>query len=156
MPGISLIVFSGDYDRAMAAFTIANGAAGEDQPVTMFFTFWGISLLRKTSEPGGNPLQRMFKRMLPVGPSRPGLSRYNFGGLGSFFLRRLIRQKKSQCLPELIETALARHVNLVACKASLALLGIERNELLATDQLRVDDVHGFLAVARASDLCLFV
>lgn len=84
MSSTSLIVFSGDYDRAMAAFTIANGAAGEGNKVTMFFTFWGISLLRRTNAPGQGILQSAFKRLMPVGPDRTCLSRFNFAGLVRF------------------------------------------------------------------------
>ena len=101
MSTVSLILFSGDYDRSMAALTIANGAAGEGDRVAIFFTFWGISLIRQKNGSGANFLQKIFKRLMPVGPNGLGLSRLNFAGLGPILLRRLIRQKNGQTLSDL-------------------------------------------------------
>ncbi len=156
MPSLSLIVFSGDYDRCLAAFTIANGAAGEGQHVTMFFTFWGISLLRRARAPGRGPLQGMFKRLMPAGPDQLGLSRFNFAGMGPILLRRLIRRQKGETLADLVRMALDRGVDLVACEASLKMLGISREELLATDRLHIGNVHDYLRAAREADVCLFI
>ena len=156
MPALSMILFSGDYDRAMAALTVANGAAGEGDRVTIFFTFWGISLLRKLNAPGPGFLQTMFKRLMPTGPNKLGLSRFNFAGAGPCLLRRLIRQKKGQGVDDLLRMAIERGIDLVACQASLELLGLTRAELLDTDRLRIGDVHDFLKNARQSEISLFV
>jgi peroxiredoxin family protein len=156
MASMSLIVFSGDYDRSMAAFTLANGAAGEGDQVTMFFTFWGLCLLRRVNGPAPGFLQRAFKRLMPVGPNRLPLTRMNFCGLGPRLMRKLIRQQDGQSLQDLLQMSLARGVDLVACEASMKLLGMKREELLFTDRLRVGDVHAFLEAARKAEVCLFV
>lgn len=156
MPSVSLILFSGDYDRAMSALTIATGAAGEGDKVTVFFTFWGISLIRKKKAAGPSFLQTVFKRLMPAGANRLGLSRLNFAGLGPVLLRRLIRQENGQTLNDLLDMAVERGIDLVACQASLELLGLSRRELLDTDRLRIGNVHEFLAIARESEVCLFV
>ena len=156
MSTVSLILFSGDYDRSMAALTIANGAAGEGDRVAIFFTFWGISLIRQKNGSGANFLQKIFKRLMPVGPNGLGLSRLNFAGLGPILLRRLIRQKNGQTLSDLLAMAVERGIELIACQASLELLGLSRRELLDTDRLRIGDVHEFLAIAKGSEICLFV
>ena len=156
MAALSLILFSGDYDRAMAAFTIANGAAGAGEKVTIFFTFWGVSLLRKRNTPGKDFLQTVFKSILPCGSLGLPLSRFNFAGFGPILLRRLIRRGKGQSLEELMGMAVERGVEFVACRASLDLLGLTRAELLATPQLRVGDVHDFLRAAKEAEVCLFI
>lgn len=153
---LSLVLFSGDYDRAMAALTMANGAAGEGEKVVIYFTFWGISLIRRVRAPGRNYLQSLFKWMMPVGPERLGLSRMNFLGIGPALLRLLIGMNKGQTLQDLLQMAVERGVDLVACQASLEMLGIAREELLQTKNLRIGDVHDFLRAARDSDVCLFV
>jgi len=156
MATVSLILFSGDYDRSMAALTIANGAAGEGDKVAIFFTFWGISLIRKRNAPGANFLQKAFKRLMPMGPNQLRLSRLNFAGLGPILLRRLIRQMNGQTLNDLLEMAVERGIELIACQASVELLGLSRRQLLDTEQLHIGDVHKFLAIAKNSEVCLFV
>ena len=156
MAALSLVLFSGDYDRAMAAFTIANGAAGAGDKVTVFFTFWGVSLLRKKKGTGQSLLQTVFKKLMPCGPGRLPLSRFNFAGLGPALLRRLIRQKKGQTLEELLHLASERGVEFVVCQASLNLLGLTLQELAPLPRLRVGDVHDFLQTAKNSAICLFV
>ena len=89
----TLILFSGDLDKAMAAFTIANGAAGQGLEVYMYFTFWGLALLRKETGDGTLFLEKMFKRMMPVGPEQAGLSQMNFAGAGSSLIKMLMDQK---------------------------------------------------------------
>lgn len=156
MAALSMIVFSGDYDRSMAAFTIANGAAGEGDKVSMFFTFWGLALLRAGNGPGPGGLQSLFKLMLPIGPDRLRLSRLNFLGLGPIMLRRLLGRKGGRDLSALIGMAIERGVNFVACRASMELLGLSREELLPAAHLRVGDVHEFLRAAKEADICLFI
>ena len=156
MSSVSLIVFSGDYDRAMAALTIANGALGEKAKVTVFFTFWGVSLLRVRNRPGKSLLQNVFKRLMPLGPNNLPLSRFNFLGLGPVLLRRLIRTQNGQTLQDLLGMALDRGVELIACEASLKLMGITREELLPSEKLRLGNVHDFLSAAMDAGVCLFI
>lgn len=153
---VSLIVFSGDMDKAMAAFTIASGAAKPETAVTMFFTFWGISLLRRETGGGRLFLERMFKRMMPVGPEQVGLSKMNFGGIGATLMRRLMRQKDSATLPQLMNLAMERHVEFIACEASMQIMGIKPEELIEYEHLRVGGVDAFLESAKKSAVNLFV
>lgn len=152
----SMIMFSGDYDKTMAGLTLANGAAGNDMDVTIFFTFWGVSLLRKSPLPGSSLLENLFKRLMPVGPSELGLSKLNFAGLGSHLLHKLIRQKNGQTAEDLFEMAQEREIRFVACEASLKLLGIQTEELIPYSHLEVAGVDAFLASAAASRISLFI
>jgi peroxiredoxin family protein len=153
---LSLILFSGDFDKAMAALTMANGAAGNGMEVTLFFTFWGINLLRKQYMPGKFRLESLFKRMMPVGVSRIGLSKMNFGGIGPWLMKRLIRQKDGQTASDLFTMAMERKIRFIACEASLTLLGITKAELIDYDHLETAGVDAFLNNALQSKITLFV
>lgn len=152
----SLILFSGDFDKAMAAFTLANGAAGNGLEVTIFFTFWGINLLRKKFIYGKHPLENLFKLMMPIGAGRIGLSKLNCGGLGPWLMKKLIRQKDGQTVSDLFRMAMERRIRFIACEASLKLLGISKAELIAYERLEIAGVDAFLNNALQSQLSLFV
>lgn len=152
----TMIMFSGDYDKTMAGLTLANGAAGNGMAVTIFFTFWGVSLLRKSAPPGSSFLENLFKKLMPVGPSELGLSKMHFCGIGPRLLHRLIRQKKGQTAEDLFEMAQEREIRFVACEASLKLLGIQPEELIPYSHLEVAGVDTFLANAAASRISLFI
>jgi peroxiredoxin family protein len=152
----SLILFSGDFDKVMAALTLANGAAGNGMDVTIFFTFWGMSLLRKKFMRSKHPLENLFKRMMPVGVSRIGLSKMNFLGLGPWFMKKLIRQKDGQTAQDLFKLAMERKIRFIACEASLKLLGIDKAELIDYDRLEIAGVDTFLKNALQSKISLFV
>ncbi len=152
----TLILFSGDFDKAMAALTMANGAAGNGMEVTLFFTFWGINLLRKRYMPGKRRLENLFKQMMPVGVSRIGLSKMNFCGIGPWLMKRLIRQKNGQTASDLFQMAMERKIRFIACEASLKLLGISQAELIDYDRLEVAGVDAFLNAALQSKITLFV
>lgn len=154
--GLSLILFSGDLDKAMAAFTIACAAAGRGYPVYVFFTFWGISLLRRERGRGRGVLEKMFKLLLPVGPEKTGLSKLNFGGMGGTLMRLLIRRRGTQSLRELIEMAMERKVNFIACQASMKILGLHRSELISYDFLTEGNAETFLEKAESSQVQLFI
>ena len=103
----TLIVFSGDLDRAMAAFVIANGAAAMGDDVTMFFTFWGLNILRRPERirlPKSR-IQKMFGAMMPRGAGRLGLSRMNFGGAGAAMMKKVMRRQNVMSLEELMASA---------------------------------------------------
>jgi peroxiredoxin family protein len=151
-----LILFSGDFDKAMAALTMANGAAGNGLDVTLFFTFWGINLLRKQYMPGKRPLENLFKRMMPIGVSRISLSKMNFCGIGPWLMKRLIRQKDGQTASDLFTMAMDRKIHFIACEASLKLLGISKAELIDYPLLEIAGVDAFLSTARESEVTLFV
>ena len=126
------VVFSHDLDKALASFIIANGAATMGYEVTLFFTFWGLNILRKE-----NPttikktlVEKMFSMMMPQGPNKLGLSNMNMGGVGKAMIEGIMEKKNVSTLPELIASAQANGVKLVACTMSMDLMGIKREELI--------------------------
>ncbi len=126
------VVFSNDLDKALAAFIIANGAAAMGYKVTLFFTFWGLNILRRSgpSTIRKTPVERMFGFMMPKGPDKLKLSQLQMGGLGAAMIRGIMKRKKVLSLPELLQAATENGVRLVACAMSMDLMGIRREELI--------------------------
>lgn len=126
----SYIVFSGDLDKQLFAFTMANAAAASGLKTQMFFAFWGVSVLRKRrSNSGKGLLDRMFGWMIPCGPRALSLSRLNFLGLGKKLIGYRMRKMSMPTLEQQIATAEALGVELVACEASMQLMGFTRDEM---------------------------
>ncbi len=152
----TIVVFSGDFDKAMAAFIIANGAAAMGSDVTMFFTFWGLNALRRPNSVsvGKNLVERMFGWMMPRGADRLGLSRMNMGGMGLAMIKGIMRKKHVDALPELMAKAQAAGVRLVACAMSMDLMGIRREELI--DGVEEGGVAMYLQNAEAGNVNLFI
>ncbi len=153
----TIIVFSGDLDKVLAAFVIANGAAAMGDDVTMFFTFWGLNALRKPDRirtSGKTWLQRGFGLMMPRGPGRAGLSQLNFGGMGARMMKRVMRQQKVSSLEELIELAREQGVKMVACTMSMDVMGLRREELI--DGLEYAGVATYLGEADEAGVNLFI
>ena len=139
---LSIICFSGDFDRAVAAFTLATGAAAVNWDVRMFSTFWGLNIIKK--RPGRNPigkgiLARAFN-VLMGGRARLPLSRLNFGGVSPRLMTGMMRASNVATLDELIGAAKQLQVPLVACEMAMNILGIERSDL-------DDDVREVIGVA---------
>ena len=129
----TIILFSGEFDKVMAAFIIANGAAAMDDEVTMFFTFWGLNALRKDAHvPTSNKttLQKMFGAMMPRGPKKLALSHMNFAGVGPKLMAKAMRDQNVMPLTELIATAREQGVKFVACTMSMDVMGLHKEELL--------------------------
>ena len=128
----TFVVFSGDLDKTIAAFIMANGAAAMGRKVTMFFTFWGLNILRRPEKVrvGKTAIERMFGAMMPRGTKKLGLSRMNMCGAGSKMIRGIMKQKGISSLEELIESAKAHGVRLVACQMSMDIMGIHKEELI--------------------------
>lgn len=126
------VIFSNDLDKALAAFIIANGAATMGYKVTLFFTFWGLNILRKESPAtvSKTPIEKMFGWMMPRGPNKLKLSQMHMGGMGASMIKGIMKQKNVMNLPELIQTAVDHDVKLVACTMSMDLMGIRREELI--------------------------
>lgn len=126
------VVFSNDFDKAMAAFIIANGAASMGYEVTLFFTFWGLNILRKEGAVSvkKNPIEKMFGWMMPKGPKKLKLSQMNMGGMGLGMIKGIMQHKNVASLPELIASAQANGVKMVACTMSMDLMGIKSEELI--------------------------
>lgn len=152
----TLIVFSNDMDKAMAAFILATGAASAGMKVTMYFTFWGLALLRKKdySRKGKTLMERMFGWMLPLGPDGAKLSKMNFLGAGTLMMKSMMRKKKMPGLNELMNMAVSLDVKLVACTTSMEMMGIKREELI--DNIEIGGVATFLGSARLSAVNLFI
>ncbi len=126
------VVFSNDFDKAMAAFIIANGAVAAGYDVTLFFTFWGLNVLRKSGPVTvqKNLIEKMFGWMMPKGPGKLKLSQMNMGGMGLGMIKGIMRQKQVMSLPDLIAQAQRSGVRLVVCTMTMDLMGIRKAELI--------------------------
>ena len=155
----TIILFSGDYDKVMAAFIIANGAAAMDDDVTMFFTFWGLSALRKehvTETPSKSKsfLQKAFGAMLPKSPEKLGISKFNFGGAGQSMMKKVMKAEHVMTVSELIDTAREQGIKMIACTMSMDVLGISKEELI--DGIEYAGVATYLGEAEEANVNLFV
>jgi peroxiredoxin family protein len=153
---MTIIMFSGDLDKALAAFIIANGALAMDTKVTMFFAFWGLNVLRK--EDGPSPakdfLSKMFGWMMPKGPGHLKLSKMNMMGMGTSMMKFVMRSKNVYSLPQLIDTARENGVRLVVCNMSMDVMGLKKEELI--DGVELGGVATFIGDASQSKSTLFI
>ena len=152
----TFVVFSGDLDKTIAAFIMANGAAAMGRKVTMFFTFWGLNILRRPEKVrvAKNFIEKMFGFMMPRGTKKLGLSRMNMGGAGAKLIRHIMKEKGVSSLEELVESAMAHGVRIVACQMSMDIMGIHKEELL--DGVELGGVATFLGAGEESDMSLFI
>jgi peroxiredoxin family protein/rhodanese-related sulfurtransferase/TusA-related sulfurtransferase len=152
----TFVVFSGDLDKVMAAFVIANGAQAMGNEVTMFFTFWGLNALRKAAPQaaGKGMLDWMFGWMMPKGASRLTLSNMNMMGMGTAMMKHVMKSKRVESLPELMAAAQAGGAKMVACSMSMDVMGIRREELI--DGIEVGGVASFLGEADQSNVTMFI
>ncbi len=153
---LSLVVFSGDLDRQLAAFVMATGAAASGMHVSMFFTFWGTAALRRPARVKKDFWGRMFGLLLPRGSRRLPLSQMNMGGVGPVMMRHLMRKKGVCSLEELIETAAELDVNINVCTMSMDLMGIQRDELIEYPNLGFCGAASFIDLAAKSRTTLFL
>lgn len=154
--GKTLIVFSGDLDKVLASFIIANGAAAMGRPVTMFFTFWGLNALRKEEkQPVKKTLvESMFGVMLPRGSKKLKLSKMNMGGMGTAMMKKIMNDKNVDSLETLIKKAMKAGVRIVACTMSMDVMGIRPEELI--DGVELGGVGAYLGDAEESNVNLFI
>lgn len=152
----NFLVFSCDLDKVIAAFIMANGAAAMGRNVTMFFTFWGLNILRKPNKIKVKKtfIEKIFSFMMPRGSKQLGLSRMNMGGLGAKMIRGIMKDKEINSLETLIESAVSRGVKLVACKMTMDIMGIHEEELI--DGVEFGGVSSFLGAAEKADMSLFI
>jgi len=152
----TMVVFSGDLDHAIAAFIIANGAASMGQQVTMFFTFWGLNILRKPQAPpvSKNLVERMFGWMMPKGPDALRLSRLNMGGLGTAMIKKVMEEKNIDSLPKLIQAAIDSGVHVVACQMTMDMMGIRHEELF--DGVTVGGVASMIGATDKANASWFI
>lgn len=152
----TIVLFSGDYDKAMAAYIIANGAAAYDHEVTIFHTFWGLNALRKDENIPVKKgfMEKMFGKMMPRGADKMGLSKMNFGGFGPKMIKDIMKKHNAMSLPQLIEMAQEQDVKLVACTMTMDLLGLKEKELL--ESIEYAGVAAYLADAEKGNVNLFI
>ena len=154
--GATFVVFSNDFDRALASFVLANGAAATGKQVTMFFTFWGLSVLRKQKAPRVRKdlMGRMFGMMLPKGMKKLPLSSMNFAGMGPLMMKTRMKQKNVDQLESMFAQARMAGVRLVACQMSMDIMGIAAGELL--DGVEIGGVATYMEAASDSGVNLFI
>ncbi|MDM5197630.1 DsrE/DsrF/DrsH-like family protein [Fictibacillus enclensis] len=152
----TIVLFSGDYDKAMAAYIIANGAAAYDHEVTIFHTFWGLNALRKDEPLSVKKgfLEKMFAKMMPNHADKMGLSKMNFAGMGPKMIKHVIKKHNAMTLPQLIELAKEQDVNLIACTMTMDLLGLQQEELM--DGIDYAGVAAYLGEASDGNVNLFI
>ncbi|MGN7760663.1 CoA-disulfide reductase [Paenibacillus sp. 22594] len=154
--GTTMVVFSGDLDKAIASFIIASGAAAMGKQVTMFFTFWGLNLLRREQAPEVQKkgLDKMFGMMMPQGTRKLSLSKMNMGGLGAKLIRHTMKRKNVDSLEQLMSGAIHAGVKLMACTMSMDIMGIKQEELIAG--VEFGGVASYLGAAEDSGVNLFI
>lgn len=153
---VAIVLFSNDLDKALAAMIIANGFVASGVQVSIFFTFWGLSVLRKTPEKAvqKNFMSRMFGWMLPKGADDLKLSKMNMGGLGTSMMKKVMREKNVLTLPELIRAARENGVKFIACEMAMDVMGLTRDELADVDE--VVSVASFVELAKNGKNALFI
>lgn len=154
--GQTIVVFSNDLDKALASFIIANGAAASGKQVTMFFTFWGLNILRKSQYVNVKKglIDKMFGFMMPKGSEELTLSKMNMGGVGTVLMKTIMQKKNILSLKELIESAKQNGVKFIACSMSMDVMGIKQEELI--DEIEIGGVAQYIAESNKSNSNLFI
>lgn len=155
---LSMIVFSGDLDKALAAFIIATGAVAMGLEVVMFFTFWGTPLLRDKNRTvlGKDLMGTMFGHMLPKGAEKASLSKMNMGGMGTSMMKSLMKKKNVASLEEMIKMAAELEVKIFVCEMSMDLMGFKHDEMIDYPDMQYVGVATFLEHAIRSRITLFL
>ena len=151
---MTMVVFSGDLDKAIAAFIIANGALTMGKKVTMFFTFWGLSILKKKNLAKKSFIEKMFAMMLPKNSQDLPVSKMNFFGIGAKMIRSVMKKKNIMSLEELMKKAKDLGVNITACTMSMDVMGISKEELI--DGINYGGVGQYLGETEKSNNNLFI
>lgn len=153
----TIVAFSNDFDKLMATFIIANGALSMNKPVSIFFTFWGLSALRKENFQGKSKksfLDKMFSMMLPKGVNKTGLSKMNMGGLGAKMMRYTMNKKNVDALESLMNQFIDNGGKIIACTMSMDVMGITKEELI--DGIEYGGVATYIGDAQDAYSNLFI
>ena len=152
----SLVICSGDMDKVMAGFIIATTAAAMGRDTSMFFTFWGLSILRRENAPKMEKtlIEKMFGWMLPKGADGLKLGKLNMAGLGTSMMKGVMRSKNIDALPSLIKTAMDNGARLIACQMTMEMMGIKPEELI--DGVEIGGVATMINEADNSSAALFI
>lgn len=155
---LTMVVFSGDMDKVLAAFVIATGAVAMGMDVIMFFTFWGTPVLRdKKKKVGGKDMMgKMFGAMLPKGTGDVKLSKMNMGGMGTAMMKSLMKKKNVASLEEMLGLAEELGVKIYVCEMSMDLMGFSHDEFIDYKDLGFVGVATFLAEAQNAKVQLFI
>ncbi len=152
---VAIVVFSGDLDKVLASFVIATGAAALGQEVSMFFTFWGLSVLKKQSKlDGKNLFEKMMAMMSPANSKELPVSQMNYFGVGAKMLRKMMADKNVASLEEMMELSQEMGVKMLACEMSRDVMGISDEELIP--DLEAAGVASFLSESLRSRTNLFI
>ncbi len=154
---LTMVVFSGELDKALAAFILATTGASMGMEVQMFFTFWGLNIIKKNNakSSGKGLARRMFGLINRGGSQRASISKYNFMGMGTWMMKGLMKEMKMPSVDELLTMAHDMGVKLVACSTTCSLMGVPEDAF----RPEVDSVAGapyFLGEARESKVSLFI
>lgn len=153
---LTMVLFSGDFDRAMAAFIIANGALAMGKEVTMFVTFWGLDVIKKPvlTKADRNFLEKMVLWMRYNGPDKLATSQMNFGGIGPKLFRYMMGKRNVESLPSLISMSAEFGLRIIACQMSMDLMGIKKEDLI--DNVELGGVAAFLGSSFDANTTLFI
>jgi peroxiredoxin family protein/TusA-related sulfurtransferase len=154
--GATLVVFSGDLDKAIASFIIATGAASMGKEVTMFFTFWGLNILKDQSKPKvtKDTMEKMFDAMLPSHTGKLPLSQMNMMGMGPAMIKQIMKKHNVDDLDTMIKNAMDMGVKIIACSMSMDLMGIKKEEFI--EGVEIGGVAAYLGETENSGLNLFI
>jgi peroxiredoxin family protein len=152
----TMVIFSGDLDKAIAGCIIANGVIASGHQVSMFFTFWGLNLLRKNEhvKVKKNLVETMFGWMMPRGTQKARLSQMHMAGMGTAMIKGIMKKKNVDSLPEMLQMAIDNGVRIQACQMSMDLMGIKREELI--DGIEIVGVATMLAASDDSNAVIFI
>ncbi len=151
----SIVFFSGDLDKALAGMTIATGASAMGMEVKLFFTFWGLNIIKKKKGMGKNIIQRVLNFMNYGGADRIKLSQFNFGGPGTELIKQMMKKEKIPPLQDLIKASHEFGAKFYACDTTVALMGLEKDDFI--DEVEdIADVIGYLEDASEADITLFI
>lgn len=154
---LNLLVFSGDYDKALAALILANGARELGMDVTIFCAFWGLLMLReenKNISENKSFFERMFSIFTPRGAEKLTLSRMNMGGVGKGMLKKMMKDKEKPMLKDFLDGARRKGVKFYGCKLSQEVMGFKKEEFIP--ELEIIEVYEYLRDASESDIQLFI
>lgn len=153
---LTMVLFSGDFDKVFAAFIIASGALSMGKEVSMFVTFWGLDAIKKPDmkTTGRQLLEKMVLWMRPKGPLKLGTSKMNFGGIGPRLFRYMMGKKNVESLSSLIDMSREMGIKIIACQMSMDVMGIKKEDLL--DGIEVGGAATFLNDSFRSNATLFI
>jgi peroxiredoxin family protein len=152
----TIVLFSGELDKALASMVIAQGAAAQGKKVTIFFTFWGLNALRKATHAPvkKNLIEKMFGVMMPRGATKLPLSNMNMAGMGKLMIKTIMKQKNVDQLEVMMKSAQDLNVRFIACTMSMDLMGIKKEELL--DNIEYGGVGSYIAANENVGTTLFI